>query len=141
MAGHDECHHRDPREGTRFSVCACQTRSSLFLNYRSSCARPPLARQHPQLACSCVAAAAAYRAAVAGSPPDSADGPVFSLSGPNADLYGAAEGFLIVDPLLAPQSGALVERKYRVGARLPVVWLWLFDLAASRVEAPICALQ
>jgi hypothetical protein len=103
MAGHDECHHRDPRKEPDFP--------------------------------------AAYRAAVAGSPPDSADGPVFSLSGPNADLYGGAEGYLIVDPLLAPQSGALVEPKYRVGARLPVVWLWLFDLAASRVEAPICALQ
>jgi CubicO group peptidase (beta-lactamase class C family) len=68
-----------------------------------------------------LAIATACRSAVAGSNSDSAtthagSGPVFSPSGPNAELYGAAEAFPIADPSLAHQPGAPLEPKYRVGA-------------------------
>jgi hypothetical protein len=43
-------------------------------------------------------------------------GPVFSPSGPNANLYGAAEGFPIADRSLAHQPGEPYQVKYRVGA-------------------------
>jgi CubicO group peptidase (beta-lactamase class C family) len=43
-------------------------------------------------------------------------GPVFSPSGPNAELYGAAEGYPIADRSLAHQPGEPHEVKYRVGA-------------------------
>jgi CubicO group peptidase (beta-lactamase class C family) len=43
-------------------------------------------------------------------------GPVFSPSGPNGELYGAAEGFPIADRTLAHQPGEPHEAKYRVGA-------------------------
>jgi CubicO group peptidase (beta-lactamase class C family) len=43
-------------------------------------------------------------------------GPVFSPLGPNAELYGAAEGFPIADRSLAVQPGDPNEVKYRVGA-------------------------
>jgi len=42
-------------------------------------------------------------------------GPTFSPSGPNAELYGAAEGFPIADRSLAHQPGEPHEVKYRVG--------------------------
>jgi hypothetical protein len=42
--------------------------------------------------------------------------PVFSASGPNAELYGAAEGFPIADRSLAHQPGEPYQVKYRVGA-------------------------
>lgn len=66
-------------------------------------------------------AAAAYGSAMAGSPrystaAESGIGPVFSPSGPDAALYGAAEGFPIPDPVLARQQGNPYEPKYRVGA-------------------------
>jgi CubicO group peptidase (beta-lactamase class C family) len=66
-------------------------------------------------------AAAACGAAVAGRASDSTQdedgtGPVFSPSGPNAVLYGAAEGFPIADRSLAVQPGDPHELKYRVGA-------------------------
>jgi CubicO group peptidase (beta-lactamase class C family) len=47
---------------------------------------------------------------------DEGAGPVFSPSGPNAELYGAAEGFPISDRSLAIQPGDPHELKYRVGA-------------------------
>ena len=43
-------------------------------------------------------------------------GPIFSPSGPNAELYGAAEGFPIADHSLAHQPGEPYQVKYRVGA-------------------------
>ena len=43
-------------------------------------------------------------------------GPVFLPSGPNAELYGAAEGFPIADHSLVHQPGEPHELKYRVGA-------------------------
>jgi CubicO group peptidase (beta-lactamase class C family) len=43
-------------------------------------------------------------------------GPVFSSSGPNAELYGAAEGFPIADRALPVQPGEPHQLKYRVGA-------------------------
>jgi CubicO group peptidase (beta-lactamase class C family) len=43
-------------------------------------------------------------------------GPTFSSSGPNAELYGAAEGFPIADHSLAYQPGEPLQVKYRVGA-------------------------
>src|SRR3954451_1307956 len=42
--------------------------------------------------------------------------PVFSSSGPNADIYGAAENFPIKDPALLFTHGNPLSRKYRVGA-------------------------
>ncbi|MFI5011873.1 MAG: serine hydrolase domain-containing protein [Hyphomicrobiales bacterium] len=42
--------------------------------------------------------------------------PVFSPSGPNAELYGAADGFPVPSPLLARLQGNPFEPKYRVGA-------------------------
>ena len=43
-------------------------------------------------------------------------GPIFSLTGPNAEHYGAAEGFPIADRALAVQPGEPYQPKYRVGA-------------------------
>ena len=48
--------------------------------------------------------------------PELAAAPVFSSSGPNADLYGAAENFPIKDPALPFIPGNPLSRKYRVGA-------------------------
>ena len=42
--------------------------------------------------------------------------PVFSLSGPNAELYGATDGFPIPSRFLARLQGNPFEPKYRVGA-------------------------
>src|SRR5438132_6224413 len=63
----------------------------------------------------------AYGSAVAEQVSDSmsgenGSGPVFSPSGPNAELYGAAEGFPIADHSLVHQPGEPRELKYRVGA-------------------------
>jgi CubicO group peptidase (beta-lactamase class C family) len=68
-----------------------------------------------------LALAAASGSAMAGPIPDSATagndpGPVFSPTGPDAELYGAAEGFPIADPALARQPGDPRQPKYRVGA-------------------------
>ncbi len=73
-----------------------------------------------------VAAAAAYGAARGNfaiaepaSDPAAAEnggGPVFSATGPDAELYGAAEGFPVPDPGLARQQGNPYEPKFRVGA-------------------------
>ena len=41
-------------------------------------------------------------------------GPVFSLSGPNAELYGATDGFPIPSRFLARLQGNPFEPKYRV---------------------------
>ena len=43
-------------------------------------------------------------------------GPVFSPSGPNAELYGAADSFPVPDRALARRQGNPYEPKYRVGA-------------------------
>lgn len=43
-------------------------------------------------------------------------GPVFSPSGPDAELYGAKEGFPVPDAALARRQGNPYEPKYRVGA-------------------------
>jgi CubicO group peptidase (beta-lactamase class C family) len=43
-------------------------------------------------------------------------GPVFSPTGPDAERYGAAEGFPISDPALPVQPGNPHQPKYRVGA-------------------------
>jgi CubicO group peptidase (beta-lactamase class C family) len=66
------------------------------------------------------AIAAAYRHAdgqpVADTPAETSPDPVFSSSGPNAELYGAAEGFPIPSPALARIQGNPFQPKYRVGA-------------------------
>ena len=67
-----------------------------------------------------VAITAAYGSAVAEQGFDSMSGengagPTFSPFGPNAELYGAAEGFPIADRSLAHQPGEPHEVKYRVG--------------------------
>jgi CubicO group peptidase (beta-lactamase class C family) len=68
-----------------------------------------------------LAATAAYSPAVAetiqsGATTENGVGPVFSASGPDAERYGAAEGYPIADPTLARQPGEPHELKYRVGA-------------------------
>ncbi len=65
--------------------------------------------------------AAAAGAAIAESIPgaataDSAADPVFSSSGPDALLYGSAQGFPVPDPALARKQGNPYEPGYRVGA-------------------------
>jgi CubicO group peptidase (beta-lactamase class C family) len=44
------------------------------------------------------------------------DGPIFSPSGPDAERYGAAEGFPIADPSLPVQPGDPLKPEYFVGA-------------------------
>jgi CubicO group peptidase (beta-lactamase class C family) len=43
-------------------------------------------------------------------------GPTFSPSGPDAELYGASEGFAVPDPSLARRQGNPYEPRYRIGA-------------------------
>ena len=43
-------------------------------------------------------------------------GPIFSRTGPNAELYGAADGYPVPDVSLARRQGNPWEPKYRVGA-------------------------
>jgi CubicO group peptidase (beta-lactamase class C family) len=65
-------------------------------------------------------AAAAYASTagsmVEGMATESDLGPVFSPTGPDAALYGAAEGFPIADRSLPIQPGNPYQPKYRVGA-------------------------
>lgn len=66
-------------------------------------------------------AATAYGSAMAGSmveamAAENDAGPVFSPTGPDAERYGAAEGFPISNPALPVQPGNPYESKYRVGA-------------------------
>ena len=66
-----------------------------------------------------ITAASVY--AVAGqvsdsTPGENSAGPTFSPSGPNAELYGAAEGYPVADLSLAHQPGEPHQIKYRVGA-------------------------
>jgi hypothetical protein len=63
---------------------------------------------------------AAYGSGVAeqvsdGTSCENGAGPVFSPSGPNAELSGAAEGYPIADRSRAHQPGELHKIKYRVG--------------------------
>jgi hypothetical protein len=83
----------------------------------SSRAGPTLSRR---AALTGFAITAAYNSAVGEQVSDSMSaeigaGPVFSASGPNAELYGAA-GFPIADRSLAHQPGEPYQVKYRVGA-------------------------
>jgi len=115
---------------------------------------------------------AAYGSAIGEQASDSMSGrkgagPVFSPSGPNAELYGAADGFPIADHSLARQPGDPYQVKYRVGAdshfdeiypthrikRAAAPWmfkhpqtarqghagvrLWLFSMAASGSPTPV----
>src|SRR5437763_15954278 len=84
------------------------------------------------------AASSAFGEAAPDATAEKAAGPVFSPSGPNAELYGAAEGFPIADPALRVQPGEPHQRKYRIGAYshfdkiYPTHWIkrattpWLF---------------
>jgi CubicO group peptidase (beta-lactamase class C family) len=68
-----------------------------------------------------LAATAAYSPALAetvqsGATTENGVGAVCSASGPDAERYGAAEGYPIADPMLARQPGEPHEVKYRVGA-------------------------
>lgn len=63
--------------------------------------------------------AAACGSAMAGSIVEGAENgasPAFSPTGPDAELYGAAEGFPIADRALLVQPGNPYQPKYRVGA-------------------------
>ena len=44
------------------------------------------------------------------------NGPIFSTTGPNAELYGAADGYPVPDVSLARRQGNPWEPRYRVGA-------------------------
>jgi CubicO group peptidase (beta-lactamase class C family) len=48
--------------------------------------------------------------------PENSTGPTFSRSGPDAELYGAAQSFPVPDPALARLRGNPFEPGYRVGA-------------------------
>jgi CubicO group peptidase (beta-lactamase class C family) len=66
-------------------------------------------------------AAAAYGSAITrafsdGAAAKSGGGPVFSASGPNAELYGAAQGFPVPGPESARRQGNPYEPRFRVGA-------------------------
>src|SRR5215467_3543800 len=63
------------------------------------------------LAATCVAASAKWSWAAG-----SGDGPSFSASGPDAELYGAAENYPIKDRWRIYQPGNPASPKYRVGA-------------------------
>jgi CubicO group peptidase (beta-lactamase class C family) len=88
----------------------------------SSEARHPVSRRvSRRAALAGLAITAAGGSAVAeqvsdGTSGENAAGPMFSPSGPNAELYGAAEGFPIADHSLAHQPGEPHQVKYRVGA-------------------------
>jgi hypothetical protein len=72
------------------------------------------------------AAVASVSASAAPAPGDATTentaGPVFSLSGPNAELHGAAEGFPIADRALPVQPGEPHQLKYRVGAYVDEIY-------------------
>lgn len=63
------------------------------------------------LAASCAAASVKWSWAA-----ESGGGPVFSAGGPDAELYGAAEGYPVKDRWRAYQPGNPDSPKYRVGA-------------------------
>lgn len=65
------------------------------------------------LAATCAAGLAAPTASVAA---EDNVGPVFSPTGPNAELYGAAENYPLRDPSLPFTPGNPLTPKYRVGA-------------------------
>jgi CubicO group peptidase (beta-lactamase class C family) len=58
----------------------------------------------------------AAESAVNSVPGDKCTGPVFSSLGPDAELYGAADGYPVPDPAFARRQGNPWEPKYRVGA-------------------------
>src|ERR1700747_2738406 len=60
----------------------------------------------------CVAA----EPALSGATAENCAGPTFSQTGPDAQLYGAAEGYPIPDVVRARSQGSPWEPKYRVGA-------------------------
>ena len=62
-------------------------------------------------------------------------GPVFSLSGPNAELYGATDGFPIPSRFLARLQGNPFEPKYRVSGS--AISMNSFPRGASTVPLPL----
>src|SRR3974390_3402528 len=54
--------------------------------------------------------------ALSGSAAKTCVGPTSSPTGPDAELYGAAEGYPIPEPVAARMRGNPWEPKYRVGA-------------------------
>src|SRR6516165_2289620 len=79
----------------------------------------PLVSRRAALAGFAIAAASGSAVAeqVSDSKPgENGAGPIFSPSGPNAELYGAAEGYPVADLSLAHQPGEPHQIKYRVGA-------------------------
>jgi CubicO group peptidase (beta-lactamase class C family) len=73
------------------------------------------------LAAAAVCAAAGHHCAIAQSRPGggttaSSAGPTFSSGGPDAEIYGLAQGYPVPDPLLAMREGDPWEERYRVGA-------------------------
>jgi hypothetical protein len=95
-----------------------QHRKKARSDRKSSGARPLVSRR---AALAGFAIAAASGSAVAeqvsdSKPGENGAGPTLSPSGPNAELYGAAEGYPIADRSLAHQPGEPHQIKYRVGA-------------------------
>src|SRR5262245_40309909 len=97
--------------------------------------------------------------AIAGLPGSSrlgenCDRPIFSTTGPNAELYGAADGYPIPDVSLARRQGNPWEPKYRVGAfsHLDALYPtrqirravkpWMFKCSTVEVRYPnICTIE
>ncbi len=75
-------------------------------------------------------------------------GPIFSSTGPDAELYGAAEGYPVPDVVRAQRQGNPWEPKYRVGAfsHLDQIYPtrpvnrsatpWMFKCSAAEIHYP-----
>jgi CubicO group peptidase (beta-lactamase class C family) len=90
---------------------------------KSSAPPPRLSRRGvvKGIACTAACGLAGNRSSIAEPPPDAepakdCEGPIFSSTGPDAELYGAAEGYPVPAVMLARQQGNPWEPRYRVGA-------------------------
>jgi len=96
----------------------CGTSLAAMLKASSS---PMSRRQALASMASAIACETTSKFAIAGPPAGdrlgaNCDGPIFSTTGPNAELYGAANGYPVPDVSLARRQGNPWEPKYRVGA-------------------------
>ena len=82
------------------------------------------------------------------APAENCTGPMFSSTGPDAELYGAAEGYPVPDVVRARLQGNPWEPKYRVGAfsHLDEIYAtrqvnrattpWMFKCSAAEIHYP-----
>ena len=102
--------------GARGAVDAVENLARTAGEIMSNWLHSPLSRRAAlaSLAAACGSATAGSMVKAVAAENDA--GPVFSPTGPDAERYGAAEGFPISNPALAVQPGNPYEPKYRVGA-------------------------